>query len=244
MRKSECGSMSVKYGKDIGFTIDLPTVKTERHDIVASAGTVRSVARNVRPTERVELAITAEEGATVRVELANRGMVRAAITVGRGAAVFWTERHADADFVQSISATTLAGEGARIEIRSVFEGRGSSRFDIGHTIIHEAPRTASSVVVRGALDGRAHAIPRALTRIETTAAGSNATQKIDVLLLSPNAEADPLPQLEIFTHDDRCSHGATVGHIDSEKLFYLKSRGLDDPSARRLIVEGFLSYVT
>ena len=78
-----------------------------------------------------------------------------------------------------------------------------------------------------------------LIKIESNAFESNGYQKEDTLLLSPDAEADSIPNLEIDNNEVRCTHGAAIGPVDEEKLFYLRSRGLGEELAKKKIVEGF-----
>ena len=95
------------------------------------------------------------------------------------------------------------------------------------------------MVQRAVLDGKSKLIINGLVKIEQSAPYSNGYQKEDTLLLSPDAEVAPIPNLEIDNNNVRCSHGTTVGQIDKEVLFYLMSRGLDHETALRLAVKGF-----
>ena len=92
---------------------------------------------------------------------------------------------------------------------------------------------------RGVLDGKAKNIYRGVIHIQRSAPGSDGYQKQDTLLLNPSAEADSIPQLQIDNNDVKCGHGATVGQVDKEKLFYLMSRGLSEQAARKIVVLGY-----
>ena len=109
-----------------------------------------------------------------------------------------------------------------------------------HEIVHAAPRTVSDLRVGSVLSGDAKAIVRGLVRVEKDAPGCVSRQKEETLLLSEYAEIDAVPMLEIGNQDVRCSHAATVGRIDAEKLFYLMSRGLDRASAETMLVDAFM----
>ena len=109
---------------------------------------------------------------------------------------------------------------------------------------HLGPRTTSNVEIKAALAGASRSIYYGVTRVEETAAGAAAEQENRNLLLSRRAKADSDPVLEILTSEViRCGHGATVGPVDREALFYLQSRGLDERTALKLLVAGFFDPV-
>jgi Fe-S cluster assembly protein SufD len=134
----------------------------------------------------------------------------------------------------------LAGEGATVETFGVAMGGDSQRFDHHTEHIHEAKKTRSNLDFKVALTGAARSAYTGVIRIDPGAAGSEAYQENRNLLLSGEARAESIPELEILTDDVRCSHGATVSPIDPEQLFYLESRGLAPMQAARVIVYGFL----
>ena len=134
----------------------------------------------------------------------------------------------------------LAGEGAEVETYGVAMGGDSQHFDHHTEHIHEAGKTHSNLDFKVALTGSARSAYTGMIRIAPGAAGSEAYQENRNLLLSENARAESIPELEILTNDVRCSHGATVSPLDPEQLFYLKSRGLPHLQAMRVIVYGFL----
>lgn len=133
----------------------------------------------------------------------------------------------------------LDGPGATVRVQTLFAGSADNQFDLGVTAEHRAPRTVSDLRAKGVLSGKAQGVYRGLVRVEKNATGSDGYQRCDALLLSPTAEVDPIPNLEIETNDVRCTHGVTVSRPDAEQLFYLRSRGLDESAARDLLVEGF-----
>ncbi len=134
----------------------------------------------------------------------------------------------------------LAEQGARSEIVGFVLGEGRQHMD--HHTVHEhaAPRTWSNIDFKVALTGRARSAYTGLIRIETTAPGTEAYQENRNLLLSEEARAETIPELEILTDDVQCTHGATVAPLDPEQVFYLSSRGIPGGEAERLIVRGFL----
>ncbi|MDA1009990.1 MAG: Fe-S cluster assembly protein SufD [Chloroflexi bacterium] len=138
----------------------------------------------------------------------------------------------------------LEGEGSRSRIRGVALGDAEQHFDFVTLQDHIGPKTQSDVEIKTALGGASRSIYYGVTRVEETGRGSAAEQENRNLLLSPYAKADADPVLEILTNDViRCGHGATVGPVDQEALFYLQSRGLDRRQALKLLVAGFFNSV-
>ena len=134
----------------------------------------------------------------------------------------------------------LAGEGAQSETYGVAMGGDRQHMDHHTEHVHLAGRTHSNLDFKVALTHAARSAYTGLIRIARDAAVSEAYQENRNLLLSPDARAESIPELEILTDDVRCSHGATVAPLDEEQLFYLRSRGLPHLQATRLIVYGFL----
>lgn len=138
----------------------------------------------------------------------------------------------------------LEGEGATSVIRAVALGNADQHFDFVTLQDHIGPRTTSEVEVKSALAGASRSVYYGITRVGEGAHGANADQANKNLLLSGSAKADSDPVLEILTADViRCGHGATVGPVDQEALFYLQSRGLDRRQALQLLVAGFFQSV-
>ena len=138
----------------------------------------------------------------------------------------------------------LEGEGANSAIRAVALGDGEQHFDFVTLQDHVGPRTVSDVEIKAALAGASRSIYYGITRVGEGAAGAHANQVNRNLLLSEHSKADSDPVLEILTADVvRCGHGATVGPVDEDALFYLQSRGLDRRTALQLLVGGFFQSV-
>ena len=108
---------------------------------------------------------------------------------------------------------------------------------------HAAPHATSDLLYKGALTGNARAIFEGMIRVHPGAQKTNAYQANRNMLLSAGSRADSIPQLEIEANDVRCTHGATVGPINDDQLFYLMSRGIPREEALRLLVLGFFSEV-
>lgn len=137
----------------------------------------------------------------------------------------------------------MLGPGARSELLGLYFGDSDQHFDHNTSQDHVAPNTTSDLLFKGALDERSRSVFRGIIRVHPDAQRTDAYQTNRNLLLSENARADSLPNLEIEADDVRCSHGATVGELDKELLFYLMSRGMSRQRAERLVVQGFLGDV-
>ena len=137
----------------------------------------------------------------------------------------------------------LLGPGANSDMLGLYFGDDDQHFDFNTSQDHVAPNARSNLLYKGALDGAARGIFRGIIRVHEGAQRTDAYQTNRNLILSDRAIATSLPNLEIEADDVRCSHGATVGQLDTEELFYLMSRGLDRAQAERLVVLGFLGEV-
>lgn len=139
--------------------------------------------------------------------------------------------------------TTHVGPGGSSKMFGLALGDNKQHFDIHTQQHHVSPDSVSELLYKTALKGKATAIYKGLIRIEQEAQRSNAYQTNRNMLLSETARADSQPKLEIIADDVRCSHGATVGTVDENQLFYLRTRGLDQKEAEQLIVTGFCEDV-
>jgi Fe-S cluster assembly protein SufD len=137
----------------------------------------------------------------------------------------------------------LAGPGATSRVTGAYFADGDQHLDYDTFQEHIAPNTESDFAFKGALRERASAVWRGMIRVEEGAQKTNAYQENRNLLLSDTAHADSIPGLEIMANDVRCTHGATLGRVDREELFYLMTRGLSRAEAERLIVRGFFQDV-
>ena len=156
-------------------------------------------------------------------------------------AMNWIDFCLGSAFTHSTIASTLQGQGSSSDIKTIFFGDKEQRFDVGAHIIHAAPHTHGNIATKGVLNDKSKNIYRGLIKIKQNAPSSMGYQKEDVLMLSKDAEADSIPQLEIDNNDVKCSHAATTTHVDDERLFYLMARGLNKKSATKMFVQGFLN---
>jgi Fe-S cluster assembly protein SufD len=137
----------------------------------------------------------------------------------------------------------LVGPGATSRVTGAYFADGAQHLDYDTFQEHAAPHTTSDFAFKGALRDTATAVWRGMIRVEVDAQKTNAYQENRNLLLSPTAHADSIPGLEILANDVRCTHGATLGQVDRDQLFYLMARGLSRGEAERLIVRGFFQDV-
>jgi len=134
----------------------------------------------------------------------------------------------------------LEGEGANCVLGGGFMLAGEQEVDNLLRVDHVAPNCVSRQSYKGVLDERAHGVFQGKTLVRSDAQHTDGNQLSRALLLSPEAVMDAKPELEIYADDVKCSHGATVGELDGEQLFYLRARGIDEASARRLLIAAFL----
>jgi len=137
----------------------------------------------------------------------------------------------------------LTAPGADCQLHALSVARGETHIDVHTRFDHRAPHTTSREWVRGIVDDAARSVFSGRVVVHPDAQGSDALQNCRHLLLSPRAEADSRPQLEIYADDVKCAHGAATGSIDPEQLFYLRSRGLPAAAARRLLVHAFAAVM-
>jgi Fe-S cluster assembly protein SufD len=147
------------------------------------------------------------------------------------------------DYARVRTDSTLAGQGGSSRLLAVYFGEGTQQHDFRTLQAHEAPKTRSDLLFKGAVAGSAHSVYSGLIRVRKGAVGTNAFQTNRNLVLNDGAHADSVPNLEIEENDVRCSHASAVGPIDEEQRFYLESRGVPPAVADRLIVLGFLDEV-
>lgn len=238
----------LKYGIGIfipeapeGF--DRTALASRAKTIDVPAGAVTRIVEDPEGDRAVEIRLEIGEGASVTYvsrSASSVEFVRREARLAKNAKLEWIDECSVPEFARASFVTRLEGEGAHVETTSLLRGTGRQRFDVKHEIFHLAPRTVSDLRVGSVLSGGAKAIVRGLVRVEKNAPGCVSRQKEETLLLSPDAEIDAVPMLEIENRDVRCSHAAAVGRIDGDKLFYLMSRGLDRASAETMLIEAFV----
>ncbi len=133
----------------------------------------------------------------------------------------------------------LDAEGAACTLNGLFMAGGRQHVDYHTRIDHAKPHGTSVELYKGILDGRARGVFNGRVKVHPGAQKTDAHQSNNNLLLSRDAEVDTKPELEIYADDVKCSHGATVGQLDEQTLYYLRSRGIGEAQARGLLTYGF-----
>ena len=133
----------------------------------------------------------------------------------------------------------LAGEGAECLINGLFMANGHQHMDNYMLVEHASPHCNSRQFYNGVLNGQAHGVFHGRIIVHKDAQKTDAKQTNRNLLLSDEAQIDTKPQLEIYADDVKCTHGATIGQVEENALFYLRSRGLDEAAAKHLLLLAF-----
>ncbi|HEX7897199.1 MAG TPA: Fe-S cluster assembly protein SufD [Planctomycetota bacterium] len=163
--------------------------------------------------------------------------------IGRDASFVHHSISFGAKIARNDFGAVLADEGAEVELNGLFEVGGQQLADHHTSIDHAAPRTSSRELYKGILDGRGRGVFDGRILVRPRAQKTNANQSSKNLLLSNEAVVHTKPQLEILANDVKCKHGATIGQLDRDKLFYMRSRGLGLEEARRLLIHAFASEI-
>ena len=137
----------------------------------------------------------------------------------------------------------LDGEGCGATLNGLYMVDGTQHVDHQTRIVHAQPNCFSREVYKGILDGASHGVFNGKVYVHPIAQKTDGKQSNNNLLLSERARVDTKPQLEIFADDVKCTHGATVGRLDENALFYMKSRGINADSARKLLTYAFAAEV-
>ncbi len=161
--------------------------------------------------------------------------------VGRDASLDWVALGFGSARGRVRMETRLGGQGADARVTGAYATHGRQHIDFDTTQEHAAPNTTSDLAFRGVLQGRSTAVWKGNIIVDPGAQKTDAFQESRNLLISKRAHADAIPGLEIQANDVRCTHAAAVAQVDPEQLFYLRSHGLRDEVAKRLVIEGFLA---
>jgi len=163
--------------------------------------------------------------------------------VGRSASLLWVDCCIGSKFTQNNTRTYIEGEGGESRSWGVAYGDQNQCYDINGETIHLASRTTSDMMAKVVLNDKAKTIYRGLVKINPGAKNCEGYQQEHTILLSQDAQANTVPNLEIENNEVKCSHGATITQIDKDKLFYMMSRGMNEITAKRTIIEGFFDPV-
>ncbi|WKZ48756.1 MAG: Fe-S cluster assembly protein SufD [Anaerolineales bacterium] len=163
--------------------------------------------------------------------------------VERGGNLDWIFGAIGSRLTKNFSELDLAGEGAQGRMSGFYFTDGSQHLDHDTQQNHLAPHTSSDLLFKGALKGKSRSVWQGMIYVAPGAQKTDGYQANRNLVLSDGARADSIPGLEILADDVRCTHGATVGKLEAEPLFYLKSRGIPQSEAEKIVVEGFFDPI-
>jgi Fe-S cluster assembly protein SufD len=163
--------------------------------------------------------------------------------VGRDSQLDWVFVAVGSRLTKNFSDLDLAGQGSTARMSGFYFTDGNQHLDHDTQQNHLAPSTTSDLLFKGALKDRSRSVWQGMIYVAPGAQKTDGYQANRNLVLSPNARADSIPGLEIMADDVRCTHGATVGKIDPEEIFYLRSRGIPYQEAERVIVKGFFDPI-
>jgi Fe-S cluster assembly protein SufD len=165
-------------------------------------------------------------------------------TVKRGdattyATIDWIEGNIGSRLTKTSVSTELNGDSSETKIVGAFFGHEDQHFDLDSGVWHRAEHTTADLVTRGVIDDHARSVYEGTQHVGREAWDTSSYQRENTLMLSDESEADASPKLIINNHDTEASHSASVGQIDREDLLYMMTRGVDEASAKDMLVEGF-----
>lgn len=197
--------------------------------------------------------------AVTRIELADRATLAhcklqaegraavhvgvASVRVGSGASYRLFAASLGGELARNEVEVDLTAPDAAADLSGVTLARRRQHLDTTTRLHHAVPRGASRQEFRSVVDDEAHAVFQGSVRVAPDAQKTDARQANHSLLLSAGAAADTKPELEILADDVKCSHGATVGDLDRDSLFYLRARGIGEAEARALLIEAFIGHL-
>jgi Fe-S cluster assembly protein SufD len=202
---------------------------------------LEAVARLWPVPAATEIAVAAGSRAT-RHLIADGGIHDFAITLGAGARHDFHVLNAGAGYGRVAIDVTLH-DGAHFEFGAVQVGGGEANLEIITTVRHVEPNATSNQVVRSVLGGAATGSYLGKVAVARDAQKTDSVQSVKAMLLSRTATANAKPELEIYADDVKCAHGATVGELDRNALFYLAARGLPPAEAQTLLLQAFVAEV-
>lgn len=163
--------------------------------------------------------------------------------LGRDAELQWIQVMVGGRSTKANAWFNMNGQGARAYVHGFMFGDKRQHFHLHTLQRHLRPNCTSDLLIKGCLKDKARSVYQGLIQVAVDAQRTDAYQANRNLLLSDQARADSIPGLEILANDVRCTHGATIGYIEPEHLYYLMARGLPESDAQRLIVEAFFEPV-
>lgn len=159
--------------------------------------------------------------------------------LGRNTRLKWVTLQRGGKIAKTNLETVLNGEGAQAEVCGLIQGKEREHLELASLTHHRAPHTKADILIKATADHRARTVFQGMIKIDKPAQQTESFLANHNLVLSDKAHADSIPRLEIEADDVKASHGATIGQVDAEQMFYLRSKGLPKERAETLLVEGF-----
>lgn len=214
----------------------LPTRKSEEYRYADLAALAK-----LWPLPEPEAAVVPAGGTFSRAIVQDAGGVtRLVLSLGKGAQGAVYVLNAGGDYGRVELDVTLH-EGAEFTLGGAQLGTGDQTLEIVATVRHAGPNAVSRQIVRSVLAEQATGTCLGKVAVARGADGTDAEQSIRAMLLDRSATANAKPELEIYADDVKCAHGCAVGELDAAGLFYLESRGLTPPQAKRLMLQAFIA---
>ena len=230
------GAQPTRWSLDLPITVDAGSAEIiEQHVGIGGADTLGELASRVRVGAGARLQVTTLSDLPDSVSLYRRE------NISLDASGEYASTHAlfGGRFQRFDLDVAMNGEQASYAARGMFAPRGRQHIDVHLKAVHAARDSRSEVSWRGVADQRGRGILHGAITVAAGADGADAQLQTKNLLLSPHAEIDAQPVLEIYADEVKAAHGATVGQLDERALFYLRSRGVPLAAARNLLIAGF-----
>lgn len=213
-------------------------------EIVVETG-VRATVFDTSTSEKHRVSVTLEKGSELHVVSLSSGSAKTFTSdIADGASIFWHCFTLHAASSPHTLVSTVRGNKAKSDVDWVFLVQGSEKQNVSIRNIFNGTNGGGEITMKGVADDKAYAACNGMIEIGEGGRGTDTYLTEDVLMLDSTAKIDAVPALEIRTNDVKASHSATVSRITAESLFYLQSRGIDEPTARTMFVDGFLSGLT
>lgn len=236
-------------GSDIAFITNLIIYLDENSSLtlVHESASDPEKKENIFSANNVEIYIS-DEARLQFVELQSWGngvwnFSHERAKVGMNGNLDWIFGSIGSKLTKNFSDLDLVGSSAIGRMSGFYITDGTQHLDHDTQQNHHQPRTQSDLLFKGALLGHSRSVWQGMIYVAPDAQKTDGYQANRNLILSENARADSIPGLEILADDVRCTHGATVGKLEEEPIFYLKSRGIPQKEAERLVVEGFFDPI-
>ena len=193
----------------------------------------------------IRMHIVCEENSSLTINHIQEGksFILKKVHVKKDAQVYFNDVLTTNSYARLYQQVTLLGENSTAKQKVISLTYDDAIADIYTLSDHAQEHSYSDIITRSVITDSSKTLSRGLVKIQRMAAHSEGYEKQDALMLSKNCEADAIPNLEIHNHNVKCSHGSTVGRIDTDKLFYLMSRGLSESHAKKEIVKAYFQPI-